>query len=136
MLQRRELSWSRCLELLGSRGVGRVAVSSPDGPLIYPVNHTLLDDVVWFRVPAHHGIAVQLGGRAAVALEVDQLDEADVSGWAVVVRGEAIAVDDPELLDRVLEAWHPRPWAVPGRFVYLRMRLEDVNGREVGPAPA
>lgn len=132
MLQRRELPWSRCLELLRSRGVGRVAVSSPDGPLIYPVNYTVLEDDVWFRLPAHSGVAGQIGPRAVVALQVDRLNEEHPAGWTVQVRGQALAVGDPEVLGKVREAWYPRPWSVPGRFTYLRLPLDEVTGREVG----
>lgn len=132
MLQRRELAWSRCLELLSSRGVGRVAVSSPDGPQIYPASYTVLEGAVWFRLPVHNAVANQIGARAVVALQVDQLDEESHAGWTVQVRGQAVAIDDPERLGKVSEAWYPPPWAVPGRrFVYLRLPLEEVSGREV-----
>ncbi len=135
MLRRRELPWSRCLELLCSHGVGRIAASSPDGPLIYPVNYTVLHEDIWFRLPAHSGVAGQIGSRAVVALQVDRIDEEDPAGWAVQVRGRALSVGDPELLEKVRETWYPRPWSVPGRFVYFRLPLEDVTGREF-EAPA
>ncbi len=135
MLKRRELPWTRCLELLGSRGVAHVAVAGPDGPQIYPVNYTLLPDAIWFRLAAHGSVATQIGSRAVVALQVDRLDEEEPAGWTVQVRGQAVAVDDPDVIEKVLDAWHPRPWSVPGRFVYLRLRLEEMSGREVGSAP-
>lgn len=131
MLQRRDLSYSRCLELLSSRGVGRVAVSSPDGPLIYPVNYTLLDADLWLRLPAQSAIATQIGARTVVAVEVGEIDEKISAGWTVQVRGQALGVDDPEVLEKVRDAWYPRPFAVAGRFHYLRLPLDDVLGREV-----
>lgn len=131
MLHRRDLPYARCLELLRSRGVGRVAVASPDGPLIYPVNYTLLEDSLWMRLPAQSSVATHIGNRAVVAVQVDRLDEENPAGWTVQVRGQAVAVGDANVLEKVRDAWYPRPWAVPGRFLYIRLPLDDVLGREV-----
>ena len=87
VLQRRELSWATCLEMLRSRGVGRIAVSTPDGPQIYPANYTILDEQAYFRLPAASSIAAHVSARAVVALQADRLDEEDPGGWTVQVRG-------------------------------------------------
>lgn len=134
MLQRRELPWSRCMELLGSRGVGRIAAVSPDGPQIYPVNFTVFEDALWFRLPVHNAVTNQLGRRAVVAVQVDRIAEEDQAGWTIQVRGQAATVTDPELLEKVRGAWNPAPWALPGRLAYFRLPIREMSGREVGPS--
>lgn len=44
-----ELPYDRCRELLSSAEVGRVALCTDSGPLIWPVNYSVVEDAVVFR---------------------------------------------------------------------------------------
>jgi uncharacterized protein len=64
-----ELAEAECLQLLGTKQVGRVAYSDPDGPVVMPVNYVLQDD------------------------------EEARTGWSVLVRGHAARANSWELPD-------------------------------------
>ena len=49
MKQLKELDTTECLRLLGQRGIGRAAVSTPDGPHLVPVNYAVLDGSIAIR---------------------------------------------------------------------------------------
>jgi nitroimidazol reductase NimA-like FMN-containing flavoprotein (pyridoxamine 5'-phosphate oxidase superfamily) len=44
-----ELRYRECIDLLAHARVGRCAFSTPEGPVIVPVNHIVFDDAVIIR---------------------------------------------------------------------------------------
>jgi transcriptional regulator with XRE-family HTH domain len=44
-----ELSTEECRARLSTHGVGRLAMSTPTGPVVVPVNYSVVDDAVVFR---------------------------------------------------------------------------------------
>ncbi|MGH3480476.1 MAG: pyridoxamine 5'-phosphate oxidase family protein, partial [Nocardioidaceae bacterium] len=81
-----ELSYERCRELLSSVDVGRVALCAETGPLIWPVNYSVVEDAIVFRTAPHS----VLGARAwssRLAFEVVRLDLGRRLGWSVVATG-------------------------------------------------
>jgi uncharacterized protein len=126
-----ELSAQRCLELLGSRGVGRAAVCGPSGPQICPVNYVVDGHSVVFRTSAYSALG-SLSPGADIAFEVDHLDHDTQSGWSVVANGPAVLMDDPAELDMLRErGLEPTPWASGLRRTYIRLSWTDISGREV-----
>ena len=87
-----ELGAGECRRLLGTHGVGRVGISTPEGPLILPVNYTLLEDAIAFRTAPNAPPAAAAGNR--IAFEVDRMDDALSQGWSVLLVGVARAVTD------------------------------------------
>jgi nitroimidazol reductase NimA-like FMN-containing flavoprotein (pyridoxamine 5'-phosphate oxidase superfamily) len=82
------------------------------GPLALPVNFLLDQHTVLFRTDEGSELEVaSRGGR--VGFEVDGVEEANRTGWSVLVRGEAVEVTDPAELARVrrlpLYLWAPGP---------------------------
>jgi len=124
------LSQEDCRERLAGASVGRVAFCTPQGPTIYPVNVGVVDGDVVFRTAPYTGLGTQVGGKQ-VALEVDELDPADASGWSVVVHGEAVRVDDPDEVAR-LRRTLPEPWAPGQRSLFVRIVAAQISGRGVG----
>jgi nitroimidazol reductase NimA-like FMN-containing flavoprotein (pyridoxamine 5'-phosphate oxidase superfamily) len=127
----RSLPRARCLDLLRTVQIGRVAFEAADGLALIPVNFAMSGEDVVLRTSAESRLGVRLGAR--VLFEADDLEPALRSGWSVVVRGIALAVtDEQELgeLRRVLQ-----PWARGEREQILRIRGEDVTGREIIPSP-
>jgi len=123
------LGLSECLRLLALAAkhgqVGRLAVSQEQAPLVEPVNFA-------YR---NHSVVVRLGdGTMAsaatgnmVAFEVDHLDrEADLA-WSVLVRGLAVAVEEPERLEAARLA--PVPLVPSPGDRMLAIRPDVVTGR-------
>ncbi|MEU1279216.1 pyridoxamine 5'-phosphate oxidase family protein [Streptomyces sp. NPDC005805] len=124
-----ELDAPECWDLLGTHGVGRVAVTTPDGPAILPVNYVVSEGEVAFRTSPG-----ALPGRAAggeVAFEVDHIDEAFSQGWSVLVVGDARTVADGDAVRRLDELAYSAPWAGGDRELWIAVAPERVTGRRI-----
>lgn len=120
----------RCLELLATAEVVRVAFTTHEGPTIVPVNHLLHDGAVYFRTAP----GSKLGAAAAagpVALEADHWDAATRTAWSVVAHGHATIVTTAADVEALL-ALPFDPWVEPGeRPFWVRVSLESLSGREL-----
>lgn len=126
-----ELDHQECERLLRAGVVGRVALSTPDGPHIVPVNYAVIDDTIVIRTSPHSVLGTR--GRATMlAFEIDHIDHDRHVGWSVVARGRSWAETDTTELARIREGWQPRPWATGARNLYLRLRWETLEGRSLG----
>lgn len=129
MLIPRELTESECLQVLARHTVGRIALCTPQGPRVFPVNYVVDDDSLVIRTSPYGTIAREGGRNAEVAFEVDHVDDETRSGWSVLLVGRAEVVDDPhELLSL---ARNPQPWAGGSRGLYLRLRWRLISGRSL-----
>jgi nitroimidazol reductase NimA-like FMN-containing flavoprotein (pyridoxamine 5'-phosphate oxidase superfamily) len=126
-----DLAEAECEELLRAGLVGRVAVCTPDGPHILPVNYSVVDDAVVIRTTPYSLLGSNAKG-SVLALEVDQFDYEYQRGWSVVARGRCDVVVDPAQLAHIRETWNPTTWAKGGRTLYLRMRWTEISGRRLG----
>ncbi|GAA5045557.1 pyridoxamine 5'-phosphate oxidase family protein [Streptomyces similanensis] len=119
-------------ELLSTHGVGRVGLSTPDGPAVLPVNYDVIDGDVVFRTAPDAAPASAVG--AEIAFEVDHVDDALSRGWSVLVVGRAEEVADPQEARRLEERAHSAPWAGGRRPLWVRIRPARVTGRRITPA--
>ncbi|MER6503291.1 pyridoxamine 5'-phosphate oxidase family protein [Streptomyces sp. NPDC001455] len=126
------LSPDECRVRLSTHGVGRVAVPTPDGPAIIPVNYEVVDDAVVFRTAP--GSAPAAAAGTDVAFEVDHIDEAMSQGWSVLVAGPARVVSDPGAMRRLADRAHTEPWAGGERGMWICIRPTRLTGRRIGPA--
>jgi len=126
-----DLDRDECVRLLRAGVAGRVAVCTPNGPHIIPVNYAVVDDTIVLRT-APYSLLGTYGRDTTLAFEVDQLDYERQRGWSVVARGRGENVSDLEELDHIREVWEPRPWAGGTRSLYLRLRWTELSGRQVG----
>jgi len=126
-----ELRYRQCVELLAHARLGRCAFSTPQGPVIVPVNHVVHDDAVVIRTSPYSQLGL-VGWSSRLAFEVDHFDEATRTGWSVVATGRCERVEDPT--DRgFLHSFHdPDPWAQGMRTLYLRLRWDQLTGRRIG----
>jgi hypothetical protein len=69
-----ELAAVECHKLLAERHLGRLALTDPDEPVIFPVNYVLDEGAVVFRTDPGSKLDAIAGG-ARVAFEVDAVDE-------------------------------------------------------------
>ncbi len=125
-----ELALPECLRLLALAAteglVGRIAVSSPQAPLVHPVNF-------WYQ---ERSVLVQLGegtmadsaSDSLVAFEVDHVDRTNGRAWSVLVRGLATPLDDPARSEVVASAL-PDPLVLRPGDIVLSIRPDVVTGR-------
>jgi nitroimidazol reductase NimA-like FMN-containing flavoprotein (pyridoxamine 5'-phosphate oxidase superfamily) len=124
-----ELTERECRDLLGTHGVGRLAVTTPSGPLVVPVNYGVVDGAIVFRT-ADGTTPAQASGHQ-VAFEVDRVDDDLSQGWSVLVRGPAHDVTDPDEARRLAERVYSAPWAGGRRDLWIRIEADAVTGRRI-----
>lgn len=128
------LDRSRCIELLSSQQIGRIAWRAADGIQILPVTYIWYQESVMFRTSAY-GVLSELVHEADVAFEVDEIDESGRSGWSVVVRGRARAAAEPEELRELWRLDDPVPWASGTRNLFIQITPALITGRTVDAMP-
>jgi nitroimidazol reductase NimA-like FMN-containing flavoprotein (pyridoxamine 5'-phosphate oxidase superfamily) len=82
------LRTDECWRLLTTIGVGRVAWTTADGPVVIPVNFAVDGDSVHVRTSAYSSLVLKADAER-VAFEADRIDEAERTGWSVLARGRA-----------------------------------------------
>lgn len=126
-----ELTVEECLELLSGGVIGRVALATPVGPRIVPVNYAVHDQAIIFRTAPYSELGTY-GWNTELAFEVDHIDYEHHQGWSVVALGRAELVEDPDELREIREGWDPRPWAGGQRNLYMKLTWRDLTGRRLG----
>lgn len=124
-----ELDPARCTALLGTHGVGRLGVATATGPVIVPVNYSVVDGAIVFRTAPGTTPARAAGSR--VAFETDRIDDAFSEGWSVLVRGRAHLVTDPDDIRRLSARTYSTPWAGGRRELWMRVVPGVVTGRRI-----
>ncbi|MFF9038991.1 DUF1918 domain-containing protein [Streptomyces sp. NPDC014892] len=129
----RDLGTEECRELLSTHGVGRVAVTAPDGrPAVVPVNYEVVDDTIVFRTAPDSVLAAAVGKE--VAFEVDHVDEPLSQGWSVLAVGPASVVTDADAVRRLTGQAHTTPWAGGARDMWVSIRAVSLTGRRITAA--
>ncbi|MFD8410950.1 helix-turn-helix domain-containing protein [Streptomyces sp. NPDC059650] len=123
------LDEEECRRLLGVRGIGRVAVFTPEGPAIHPVNYLVAAGDVAFRTAADTVLARAAGREAA--FEVERIDEVAARAWSVLAVGVLEEATDPARLERQADAAHSTPWAGGSRTHWMKLTPVRLTGRRV-----
>lgn len=121
-----------CMELLNeaSGGVGRVAFMEGLHPTVLPVNFVMDGTFVALRTADGTKLDQALR-RAAVAFELDRVDEGTRTGWSVLVRGHAEVVEAPADVER-LDSLGLRTWSTDAKKTnWVHITPEQVTGRMV-----
>lgn len=125
-----ELTQDECKDLLEDEVIGRVAMVTPDGPRVLPVNYTFHENAIYFRTSP-----ISMIGRYAwgseIAFEADQVDRETHLGWSVVAVGAAERVDRQEEVREIRAGWDPTPWADGRRWLYIRLNVRELTGRRM-----
>ncbi|WP_405877853.1 MULTISPECIES: pyridoxamine 5'-phosphate oxidase family protein [unclassified Streptomyces] len=130
--QLQDLGPDECRARLSTHGVGRVAVSTPDGPAVIPVNYEVVDDAIVFRTAPGSAPAAAVG--ADVAFEVDHVNQVMSQGWSVLAVGPARVVTDPDEVRKLADRAHTEPWAGGEREMWVSIRPRRLTGRRISPA--
>lgn len=126
-----DLNETECEDLLRAGLVGRVAVCTPTGPHVVPVNYSVVDGALVLRTTPYSLLGSQVRG-SMLALEVDHFDYEYQRGWSVVARGRAEMVTAAHELENIRATWNPNTWVAGARTLYLRMRWSELTGRQLG----
>jgi nitroimidazol reductase NimA-like FMN-containing flavoprotein (pyridoxamine 5'-phosphate oxidase superfamily) len=126
-----ELTRSECRDLLERGVVGRVAMATPVGPRIVPVNYTVHGDAIVFRTAPYSELSTY-GWDTDLAFEVDELDLSAHQGWSVVAIGRAHIVDDPDEVQRIRREGDLQPWAPGSRNLYVKLGWRQLSGVRLG----
>ncbi|MFI8106102.1 helix-turn-helix domain-containing protein [Streptomyces sp. NPDC086023] len=118
-----------CRQLLGTHGVGRIAISTDEGPAVFPVNYVTAGPGVAFRTAADSPAARAAGTRAA--FEIDHIDDVTAGGWSVLAVGVLTAVTDGAELHRLSAVARSHPWAGGPRSHWMTITPDRVTGRRV-----
>lgn len=124
-----ELSVEECRELLSTHGVGRVAVPTASGPVIVPVNYSVVDGAIVYRTAPGATPSRAAGGQ--VTFEIDRIDEAFGEGWSVLALGRARTVTDADDVRRLTENALSTPWAGGPREEWVRIDALSLTGRRI-----
>ncbi|MEU7058006.1 pyridoxamine 5'-phosphate oxidase family protein [Streptomyces sp. NPDC046197] len=127
-----DLGQEECRALLSTHGVGHVALTTAEGPAVFPVNYEMVDDTFLFRTSPEAAPAAAAG--AEVAFEVDHIDDATSQGWSVLAVGRAEAVTDPATVRRLDERAHSDPWVGGSRTLWVRVHPARLTGRRITSA--
>jgi len=122
------LSESRCLDLLRSVEVGRLAVAIKNFPDIFPINFVMDGEDIVFRTAEGTKLAASLLG-VGVAFEVDGYDRQAGVAWSVVVKGYAVEIENMYELFAAAEL--PLfPWHAGYKHRFVRIRPSEITGRQ------
>jgi nitroimidazol reductase NimA-like FMN-containing flavoprotein (pyridoxamine 5'-phosphate oxidase superfamily) len=127
----REIAFDECVRLLQAGIMGRVALTTPRGPQIVPVNYAAVEESILVATSPYSALGTY-GPQQLVAFEVDHFDYESHTGWSVQVQGRAEVVSDPAEVRRLRQIWAPRPWAEGSRNLHLRIPWTELSGRTVG----
>ncbi|MFE2271758.1 helix-turn-helix domain-containing protein [Streptomyces lavendulae] len=123
------LDEGECRGLLGTHGVGRIALFTPEGPAILPVNYLIAGPDIGFRTAAE-SLAAGAAGME-VAFEIDNIDDVTAGGWSVLAVGELRAVTDAEEIRHLTASARSEPWAGGPRTHWMKLTSVRLTGRRV-----
>ena len=125
---RAALSETECRELLASRTLGRVGLTSGALPVILPVEYVYDAGAIVFRTEHDTKLRAAVHGDV-LAFEVDAFDPESGEGWSVHVLGRAtVLTADHEVSP--LPTLDPERSDDPRRH-YVRLHCEIVTGNRL-----
>ncbi|MCX5126912.1 pyridoxamine 5'-phosphate oxidase family protein [Streptomyces sp. NBC_00347] len=123
------LTDEECRHLLSTHGVGRVAVFTPRGPAIFPVNYVVAGNEIAFRTSGEAVLARAAGTE--MAFEVDHIDDVTRQGWSVMAVGRAEGVTDAAAKQRLDAVARSLPWPGGDRTHWMKIAPIRITGRRV-----
>lgn len=120
---------AECYQLLGPRGIGRIAFASASGLMILPVNYSVAAGTIVIRTGT--GSLIGAHGDGPVSFEADHFDLELGQGWNVLVRGDAHRVLQPGELRNLSERCDLRPWPAGEHDLFIRIVPSRVTGRRI-----
>jgi nitroimidazol reductase NimA-like FMN-containing flavoprotein (pyridoxamine 5'-phosphate oxidase superfamily) len=123
------LTAPECWELLGTHGIGRVALAVGPSPLVLPVNYLVDGNSVVYRTDPAAVTAAEPG--SAVSFQADHADESEKSGWSVLITGSVEHLSSAAEIQRLAERPGSEPWAGGVRNLWVRITPTGITGRRI-----
>jgi transcriptional regulator with XRE-family HTH domain len=114
------------VELIRSRGIGRIAYRLAGRLVVIPINYCWHDERLVLRTAADSAIAQY--GLEPVAFEVDRIDEGMREGWSVLINGSVRPATDEEAR---AATGLVEPWAGGEREACLVIEPHQISGRRI-----
>lgn len=124
-----KLTPGECRRLIAPGGIGRIAFSTVSGPVVLPVNFTVVGTSIVVRT--NPGTLIEAHGDERAAFEVDHVDEVLRQGWSVLVLGQAHRVLQAGELRHVREEVTVLPWPGGDGDIYVRIVPDQITGRRI-----
>jgi len=122
-----EIPTRECWDRLRSEAYGRLAVTGPEGPMIYPVNAIVDHGAIVFRTN-EGGKLDAMRADPRVAFEVDGWEPAASMAWSVLITGTAEEItrmrEGSEMTELGLTPWQAGP-----KPTYIRIVPSTITGR-------
>lgn len=123
------LGRGECLDLLRTQPVARLGLSIHALPVIVPVNFAVLEEEIVICTAAGSKLAAACH-RAVVALEVDDYDAMNHTGWSVLVQGGSRVIDDATEVHGARDL-ALRPWANESADRWIAVSTDLISGRRI-----
>lgn len=123
-----ELSRDECLALLAGAAVGRMVFTASALPAVVPVTFALDGDAAVFQTASSSRLA-RVADGGVLALQTDEVDVANHSGWSVIATGRAEVLHDPVQVRRIADLVHP--WVPGPSDTTIRLALTVLTGRRI-----
>ncbi|MFD4878180.1 helix-turn-helix domain-containing protein [Streptomyces sp. NPDC058420] len=123
------LTVQECRELLSTHGVGRLAIPTASGPVIVPVNYSVVDGAIVYRTAP--GAMPSRAAGCQVTFEIDRIDDAFAEGWSVLALGRARTVTDADDVRHLTEQAFSTPWVGGAREEWVRIDALSLTGRRI-----
>jgi transcriptional regulator with XRE-family HTH domain len=120
---------AECYQLLGPRGIGRIAFTNAAGLMVLPVNYAVIGASIVIRTGT--GSLIGTYGDGPVSFEADNFDLELGQGWSVLVGGDAHRVLQPGELRRLREQCALLPWPSGEHDLYIRIVPTRLTGRRI-----
>lgn len=127
MLRTVEIDRDECESLLRARVVGRVALSTPNGPRIFAATYIVVDGDIVVRA-SPFSVLGTYGRDSLLAFETGDSEDLP-NAWSVVVQGRGSAVVDRHELERIRDVWPSNTWVGEARHLFMRLPWKAISGR-------
>jgi uncharacterized protein len=129
------MSKADCWQKLATAAVGRVGLIVDGKPEVLPVNYAIDGESVLFRTG--EGTVLTQASLSVIAFEVDHLDEADLSGWSVLLQGVGLDIGDAiDPTSERLKRLSLVTWAPGARSRWFHLVPDKVTGRRIRVTPS
>jgi hypothetical protein len=123
-----ELDNSTCWQLLQSSRSGRIGFLAGDRIEIFPVNHLVEEQVVYFRT-SEDGLLAKSTPQPTASFQTDETQSARMTGWSILASGPLEKVEDASVITFLAGRQWDEPWAEGLQAIFLRLTPGILTGR-------
>lgn len=124
------LAMDECHRLLHDTLVARLAFVDRGEPVVFPIRYAMWGESVVFTAAPGSKLEAAIMSRP-VAVEIDDWQTEEHTGWSVLVKGTAMTVSDPDEIEE-LDQLGVTPWVHPDTEArWVRVLPNEITGRRL-----